>query len=51
MKQRVYVVTNSELGWDCVCAVYTNEEAALEYKGDNDTVHITYMCVEDKFEE
>ncbi len=49
--KKVYVVTNTELGWDCVCAVYTNEEAALEYKGDNELIIITPMDLEDKFEE
>ena len=34
MKQKVYVVTNTELGWDCVCAVYTNEKAALYSKAE-----------------
>lgn len=28
MKQSVFVVTCTELGWDCVVAVYTTEEEA-----------------------
>jgi len=51
----VYVVTNTELGWDCVCAVYTNIEAAEKYKnGDKngeDIIIITKMDLEDKFED
>jgi len=47
----VYVVTNSELGWDCVCAVYTNIEAAEKYKNGEDTIIITKMDLEDKFED
>ena len=51
MRQKVYVVTNTELGLDCVCAVYTNKEAALEYKGSSDYIIITDVYLEDKFEE
>ena len=50
MKQRVFVVTNTELGWDCVCAVYTNKEAALKHKGDDECIIITSMYLEDTFE-
>jgi hypothetical protein len=51
MRQKVFVVTNTELGWDCVCAVYTNSEAAEKYKGDSETIIITEMYLEDEFEE
>lgn len=29
MDQYVYVVTDNELGWDCVVGVYRTEEAAI----------------------
>jgi hypothetical protein len=51
MGQRVYIVTNTELGWDCVVAVYANEEAALKYKGDDRSIIITPMTLEDEYEE
>lgn len=28
---RVYVVTGAELGWDCVMAVFDNQESAEDY--------------------
>lgn len=28
MSQYVYVVTSLEMGWDCVCGVYTNVDSA-----------------------
>lgn len=31
MTEYVYVVTNSELGWDCVCGVFKSNEGALRY--------------------
>lgn len=31
MSEYVYVVTHLELGWDCVCGVYTSYEGALRY--------------------
>lgn len=44
MSQYVYVVTDVELGWDCVCGVYLTEEEAIaeckpspeEYEADKE---------------
>ena len=36
MSNTVYVVTNVELGWDCVVAVFWDEKAAEEYAGGAD---------------
>ena len=33
----VYVVTNPELGWDCVVGVYTSEEVARKEYPDEDS--------------
>lgn len=27
----VYVLTNADLGWDCVCGVFTKKEDILDY--------------------
>ena len=51
MGQVVYVVTDSELGWDCVVAVYDNEVAAqacAEARGetayvDSQTLEYVYV--------
>lgn len=55
MKQKVYVVQNTDLGWDSVVAVYTNEEAAIQYQeayGDKSYyIVIRDMHLQDKFEE
>lgn len=44
--KRIFVITNPELGWDCVCGVYAaeSEEALIEYLGedyneDSDVIH------------
>lgn len=34
---KVYVVTGTELGWDCVVGVYTDEEVARKEFPDEDT--------------
>jgi hypothetical protein len=34
-----------------VCAVFTNEAAALKYKGDDRCIIITPMTLEDEYEE
>ena len=31
MNQKVFVITNPELGWDCVCGVFSTREKALDY--------------------
>jgi hypothetical protein len=31
MNEYVYVVTNVEMGWDCVCGVYQSEESAYRH--------------------
>ena len=31
MNQEVFVITNHELGWDCVCGVFSTREKALDY--------------------
>lgn len=31
MSEYVYVVTNIEMGWDCVCGVYKTNEGALRH--------------------
>ena len=50
MGQRVYVVTDSELGWDCVVGVYDNEEAAEACKkARGDYAHVDSHGVEDKY--
>ncbi len=40
MAKTVYVVTNPELGWDCVCGVFTTEKKALlsilEYRNEEE---------------
>jgi len=51
MSQKVFVVTNLELGWDCVVAVYSSREAAEKYKAGERQIVITEMYVEDEFEE
>ena len=33
----VYIVINPELGWDCVCGVYTSEEVARKEYPDEDS--------------
>jgi hypothetical protein len=35
--KRIFVLTNPELGWDCVCGVYAaeSEEALIEYLGED----------------
>lgn len=37
---KVYVVTDPELGWDCVCAVFATQEKAeaFAYERGNDPV-------------
>ena len=30
-EQYVYVVTSTEMGWDCVCGVYDSEESAVRH--------------------
>ena len=42
----VYVVTNSELGWDCVVGVYEDEDFARQ-KHDGEFEHIFPMQVDD----
>ncbi len=44
---RVYVVTGLDLGWDCVCAVYTGvDEATIRKEWPEDRFVITEMGVE-----
>lgn len=31
MNQKILVLTNSELGWDCVCGAFTSYEKIAEY--------------------
>jgi len=45
----VWVVTNTELGWDCVVAVYSNKEAALKFANGEVTMIITDLSVEDSY--
>ena len=49
----VYIVTDSELGWDCVVAVYSNAIAAQEHADDRNggphgTSNVSDMCVYDE---
>jgi hypothetical protein len=42
--KNIYVLTNVEMGWDCVCGVYlaNSEDEVIEYLGDdyNDEVDV-----------
>jgi hypothetical protein len=44
----IFVITNPELGWDCVRGVYAaeSEEALIEYLGDdyNEDRHVIHDC-------
>lgn len=31
MNQEVFVITNPQHGWDCVCGVFSTREKAFEY--------------------
>ena len=35
--KNIYVLTNVEMGWDCVCGVYlaNSEDEVIEYLGDD----------------
>ncbi len=48
---RVFFVQDSDLGWDNVVALYSNEEAAQAHVDDIafDTVTMDYMEVEDTY--
>jgi len=45
--KNIYVLTNVEMGWDCVCGVYlaNSEDEVIEYLGDdyNEEVHVVTM--------
>ena len=48
----VYVVTDTDLGWDCVVAVFSNEEAAEACVADRgDTCTITAKNLESEYQE
>ncbi len=48
----IYVVTDSELGWDCVVAVFDNEEAAEACVADRgDTCTITAKRLESEYQQ
>lgn len=34
MSEYMYVVTNPEMGWDCVLGVFTDENRATNFCGD-----------------
>lgn len=56
MSKKVYIVTDVELGWDNVVAVYTNKKAAKQHvkaRGDSAIVHenILEETFEDDIEE
>lgn len=36
--KNVFVITNPELGWDCVCGVYENRDDAEKYCAERDKV-------------
>jgi hypothetical protein len=44
----VFVVTNTDNGWDCVVAVFSNEKAAEIYKRGRDHIIITEKKLEDE---
>jgi len=47
MGKLVYVVVDTELGWDCVVAVYDNEEAAQACaKARGKTAHVDSHTLE-----
>jgi len=41
----IYVVTNSELGWDCVVDVCVDEDFAIQKYGNKEIYHISTMKV------
>ncbi len=38
----VWIVTDNELGWDCVVGVFSNERAAINCR-DNRDINTTYI--------
>ena len=55
MTKWVFVVTDSELGWDCVVGVFDNEEAAEACAGSRGngitSGTVTEMFLESEYEE
>ena len=51
MAKKIYVVTNPELGWDCVVGVYENEEYVNYHYGDKEMYVIhTQQILKDKLD-
>lgn len=49
MSKYVYVVTSLELGWDCIVAVYDNEQAAERHASSGDSYVMHYVVLEKEF--
>lgn len=47
----VYVVTHLEMGWDCVCGVYTSEEGAIRSCFDDNEDGLSYEVMKSLVDE
>jgi hypothetical protein len=44
MSDYVYVLTSIEMGWDCVCGVYTNYDDAVRYCMHGEDIPLAEMA-------